>query len=331
VTTASPDWPTGRSLAAWWRQLEPSSLESVWVGQLRFVRYEVLVRKSELVALDPFAQLLLQAVEIDGSLPGLSRRLGLPPPQLRALMRELQAPNLVEFGSADHWVVTALGRSARRDGTFARPSEVRQVFHFLTDGSGGEAAYLPLRLPPGVTTPINAPAPADLAMLKRCVAKSDEWKVRAQFPADVQEILEWGGTDEWRRVPVARVEGLTLYLLATRDGPDTAVHGYAIRPDGVTLLGGEPVLRIVNGGVVFPELEQPPDDGATREAWLVWARAHGLTDADVEQARLAWDGQTLAIAVAAEFRDQLPAIRDEWVLAGTSRLRRAGRLAWTNA
>ena len=87
---ASLAFPGSRTLAGWWRQLQPLQPQALGVGYAHIHRVEAQVRLRRCRRIDPLSLLLLQALSLEGhQLAGVQQRLQLPTPLLHGLYQKL--------------------------------------------------------------------------------------------------------------------------------------------------------------------------------------------------------------------------------------------------
>jgi hypothetical protein len=319
---SGPAFPTGRTLAGWSRQLAPLRPIALRVVHATVYRVEVLTRLESPATPDPLDRLLLDAVELAPSEPGLP--MFLPESVAEGLLSGLRRIGLVRRNHAG-FSATEAGAIARRGERYPAPVFERRIFHLIENGPTAAAQFIPLpvnmMLPPALSPGDNL----SLRPLEGAISRPDEWKRAVGFPTDVRHVYRTNedadGPPAWLRVPVVRAETLTAALVKAEAAAGQWL-GFAVRPEaGFALAGSEPILRFVELAVsmVFPEIAVPPDwPGAVRAG----CTARGWPNEDVEACRVESDGLRLRVTVPSRLTGELRAITDDgWFFAGEGRSR----------
>src|SRR4051812_913572 len=133
-------FPSSRTLAGWWRQLQPHAPRGLWVGHAYLHRIEAPVRTVRRRPLDPLAAQLLRALTLApaaSSCPrpecvqALEGRLHLPAAILRHHLRDLAQDGLVAWTADRGWSLTPAGHDALDHGEHRHQTEERRVFPFV--------------------------------------------------------------------------------------------------------------------------------------------------------------------------------------------------------
>src|SRR5207249_2985812 len=107
-------FPSGRTLAGWWRLLAPQRPLALWVGYLFLHRLEALVSLHLPGPVDFLTRSLLHALSLEAPalalLPRLQARLHLEPALLRRLLAVLVGEGLVAQPAEASWQLTPAGR-----------------------------------------------------------------------------------------------------------------------------------------------------------------------------------------------------------------------------
>jgi hypothetical protein len=366
--TAAPSlaFPGGRTLAGWWRQLSSLRPEAFWVGHLFLHRIEALTRLRRHHRPDPFALLVLRALALEPpagrpqppannhhtATPGeeqlqrLDGRLHLGRQALGQVLRGLAGQGLAEGEPQAGWRLAASGHQALAEGIVAEEVCGRQTFCFVErspEGGPGRSppAFLALRAGGGRPWPVGTEWPFDAAVLRACVAQTDEWKQRHGFPTEVAEVLgpeapsgrEQAAAETWQRVLLDRPEHLVVAVLREAEGADRRLLGFAVRPEGWALQTSEPVFILpADGAEALPELRVPPEKSAWERAWRQWCEQRGFPAGEAGACRLEVQGVRLRVASPARLLERLRAARSDalkgeaWLLAGEGRIRAAARV-----
>jgi hypothetical protein len=321
--------PTGRVLAAWWRQLAPHGPRRMWLIDWLIHRMDVLTSGTRVETLEPLRRHLLEALGLSESpsATSVAIRLGLEPALAAALLVELADAGLVQPGIQTSWMITEAGRAALAHGSFSRRIFRRRSLCLRHDTS----TFLPL-VGPGQPVALIDPPPAPLEQLRACAARPPEWKRRVGFPEEIDSILDLCSTTpetvpQWKLIPVDRPERLMAVLLST----DDRLLGFPIRPDGLSL-GPDPYLTVPADGVAELGLSEPDAD-SWRRAWCEWAQAtRALGTEEAGAAALEAAGPQVIVTVSARLRERLQASRPEvfrgdvWLTAGDAACRAAAEL-----
>jgi hypothetical protein len=332
-------FPSGRTLAAWWRQLAPQSPRSLAVAHLLLHHVEALVLTEHDAPPDPLAAFVLRALADAPSfaIDDLERRLPVGRQLLGRVLAEASAAGLVE-AEAGRWRLTAAGRA----GGAAGAGYERRAFRFR---DGSQPQFVPLDVPPGHQV---MPPPGwrfDPAVLRHCVGQSHAWKRRHHFPAEVRAVLTSDASEApdeppaWRRVVVDRPEHVVLALLVIAgETAEGELRGFAVEPRGWLLSGPRPALVMGPGWPeTFPEVAAGPSAEAWRGAWRGWCQARGVPPAEADACAISRDGVVLHVAAPRDVLGRLrsangEAARDEvWLLAGEGTTRTAARVELASA
>jgi hypothetical protein len=317
-------FPGSKTLAGWWRQLQPHQPKALWVGYAFLHRVEASVHVVRAQAVDPLAHLVLRAISLEqagAALPAppvssaaLEARLRLPLAIVQRVLSDIQGAGLLAR-SADGWLISERGRHALEHQHYPDHVKERRIFPFLErlDPSGqriGPALFLPIAECAGVNWPVDDTHRFDIAWLKSCIDQPDEWKEAAGFPRDIEGLANGAGPDDWQHVVVDRPERvlLALVLTATKER-----LGFAVKVDGWTLHDRTAALRL---GADFPELAPEP-------SMSVWQ----------ESCTLAYHAPRLEVQAPPRLVQRLQAAKsdlfkgDAWLLVGDGYVRTATQLA----
>jgi len=336
VDVSALTFPASAVLAGWQRQLAARQPQALWVGHLFLQRVEALVQTATQQPLERGAALFLQAVGLseaasnEQALANLRDRLHFPEAMLRHELRNLESDGLVD---ADRIALTAAGRQALADGSYARPQWQRRSFTFLErfDAEGSRVTppiYMPAE---SVTAAPWQSAPTwDDAWLRECLAKPILWKQTSGFPQDVRALAD-AAPDTiplWQRVTVVRPEKVIAAMPLIPDGPSTQLLAFAARTSG-NLPSLTPFLQLgAEGRTLLPELAPEPAAEDVQTAWLLWCQGHGITSPLAESCPCHVNGLELKVQVPAVLLHELRGRRcelagQEWLLLGGSAVRRA--------
>jgi hypothetical protein len=352
MTVAAPSltFPGSRTLGSWWRQLASFRPRSLWVAHLLLHRVEAPVRLTRSVPLDRFTRLVLETLTVDPA-PTLSRmtdRLPLDPAVLRRVLRGLEIEGLARCDAVGSWHLTDLGRHARQHGQYFQSGAERRSFFFLDSGSLGRSPFL---LNPSPTAVQPWPAPDgwafDPCVLKACLLRPAEWKLRHGFPTEVEGVLdcedpvavssapggEEAGLSSWQRIILDEPQRMLAALAITPGGPGSeALFGFEVQAKGWSL-NPTPVFEIAAPwDELFPEISADPLPESGRQAWRAWGQANGLGKGEADAATLERRDHRLRVRIPRALLDRLRAHRPEafkgeaWVLAGGERFREAALL-----
>lgn len=336
-------FPSGRTLAGWWRQLASWQPRAIWVGHLLLHQVEALVGLTRSCRPDPFTLLTLKALASGPTLAALEKRLHLERALVRQLLRQLEADRLAEAVPSDQWTLTPLGRQALDEGSYLGIGYQRRVFYFVESEESGQApSYLHLAQPLCDPWPAAANWGFDVGLLEASIHRSTEWKQAHGFPQEVHSVLGIEATspggpaqaESWQRVILDRPERLATALALTgRPGEGERLVGFAVQPGSWTLQTAEPAF--VLGAAwpeVFPDLAQEVSVDLWRQAWRTWCQPRNLPAPDVEACALQQRDYHLSVLVPHRLLDRLRSARSDalkgeaWLLAGTGRLRAAALL-----
>jgi hypothetical protein len=327
-------FPNSRTLAAWWNQLAAHRPSALWAGHLLVHRVEALVGRTTLRPLEALDRALLVALAAGpADVSTLDERVHLGPPFLTNCLRTLAALGLAE-ADAEIWRPAEAGRRALERGEFPEVVYERRPF-FFTEGAPGRPPRF-LALDPALSVPHPAPPgwTFDAALLRDCVARPDDWKLRYGFPADV-EVVAVGPTDAgpgalpaWRRVAVDRTERLPVAIVRGASPDGEKILAFPFRAEGWTLQTDAPVFTLGSDWRdILPELTAESGAADLRQAWQLWCQPRGVVHFEPE--RVVVEGHRLRVEAAPRAMDRLRNARndltrgDGWVLVGANRLRPA--------
>lgn len=344
MTGASPlPFPSSRTLAAWWRQLEALRPREWHVGHLFLHRIEAAVSRAELEPLPSFDRLLLRALDFGGHegirLGELEKRLSYPAPLLGQALRSLQTRQLLEVTASHSWRLTDLGGKTMEAGSTRHLGAGRSTFCFCesrqADGSRrGPPSFLPLRETPLVRPWRPDPSFSfDPAWLRDCAHRDAAWKEAHGFPAEVLDLLPPFASNgaevdlpAWRRVVIDRPEEISVVLVRT----DDHLLGFPIHPADWRLEMSEPILRLP-ATTALPLLGEVSAQEC-RDAWLAWAGPRSLPADDVAACTLRLDGIALWVHAPPRLVEMLRQGKSDvlkkeaWLHLGQGEVRRAARL-----
>jgi hypothetical protein len=332
-------FPASGVLAGWQRQLAARQPQALWIGHLFLQRVEALVQSATQQPLDRGAALLLQAVGLseaasqEEALANLRDRLYFPEAMLRHELRNLQSYGLVD---SHRLVLTAAGRQALVEGTYARPQWQRRSFTFLERWDAeGRRAPPPQFVPAEPVTAAlwHSAPPWDDAWLRECLAKPVAWKQACGFPKDVHARADAAPETIplWQRVTVVRPEKLLAAVTLVGQGTTTQLLAFAARLGG-NLPSLTPFLQIGDEGRGYlPELAPEPTAEDVQTAWQLWCQGHGVTSPLAESCPCQVSGMDLRVQVPPVLLHELRGRRceltgQEWLLLGGGTVRRAVQL-----
>ena len=337
-------FPASGVLAGWQRQLAPRQPRALWIGHLFFQRVETLVQSATLEPLDRFTALLLEALALAETIPSpdvmsnLCGRLHFPEAVLRHALRSLEENGLF---ASDHMKLTAAGRQALVQGTFARPQWQRRSFSFLErwDEQGRRVAppdFLPVEAAPAA--PWSAAPPWDNAWLGDRLGQSAAWKQASGFPQDVRALADAApaAIPLWQRVTVVRPERLLAALALVGPAPAAQLLGFGARLAG-NLPSLTPFLQLgEEGRARWPELAPEPTAQEVQSAWLLWCQRQGVTTPLAELCPCHVTDLELRVQVPALLVHELRGRRSgsagpEWLVLGAGPVRRAVQIHVTAA
>jgi len=339
VDVSALTFPASAVLAGWQRQLAARQPQALWVGHLFLQRVEAMVQTATQQPLERGPALFLQAVGLseatsnEQALANLRDRLHFPEAMLRHELRSLESDGLVD---ADRIALTAAGRQALADGSYARPQWQRRSFTFLErwDAEGGRITpphYVPAE---SVTAaPSQAAPPWEDAWLRECLAKPVAWKQACGFPQDVRAVAD-AAPDTipfWQRVTVLRPEKVMAAMALVPHGPSMQLLAFTARLGG-NLPSLTPFLQLgAEGRAQLLELAPEPTAEDVQTAWLLWCQGHGITSPLAESCPCQVNGLGLRVQVPAVLLHELRGRRceltgQEWLLLGGGAVRRAVQL-----
>ncbi len=329
------EFPGGRYVAAWWKQLSPLRPRALWVGHLLLHHVEALARTSRPTRTDPLTGLLLRAVAGGETVANLEKQLCLERPFVSQLLHQLQADGLVTTSVNGHWDLSPLGRQALEQGVYARPGRERRAFHFLENEAGRAPQFLRLARPSGRPWPADENWTFDISLLRECVGQPAAWKRQHDFPEDVEGFPDTQdlprGVPAWQAVAVDRPEYLPAVLVLAPGEQGERLCGFAVEPETWALNARETVFQVPEGWPeVFPDLASAPPPDVWRAAWLAWCQRRGLPTVEAEDCTV--ERQEVRVRVRAPGRliERLRSSRSEalkgeaWLRAGAGRVRAAG-------
>lgn len=331
------DFPGGRHVAGWWKQLTPLRPRALWVAHLLLHRVEALVRTGRPVRPDTLTRLLLEATAPGDSAAGLAARLGVPVRVGVRLLRQLQTDGLVRDGADGRWLLTPLGRQALDEDCYTPPGHERRPFYFAENEAGRPPHFLRLLSPCGTPWAVGADWAFDVGLLRAAVEAPPAWKERHGFPTDVAAVMDGtngpGTVPPWQTVIVDRSEYLPAALVLAAGDEGERLLGYALEPAGWGLHGSQAAFAVgADWRDVFPDLAVEPTPEQWREAWRGWCQRRGLPTVEADACALARHEQRVRVRVPARLLDRLRAARSEalkgeaWLLAGAGRVRLAGQI-----
>jgi hypothetical protein len=306
----------------------------LWFAQFPLLRVEALVEEAKSRPLDPLAQAVLRSLKQNTPLPTAL----LDPHLMLQACRELADFGLVRHSpgknSTEFWELTEEGRRAAAAGQFLGHERCRRLFSFVASGPGGSSQFIPIGPTPFPLPLLGGDFPFRPDTLTACLCQPREWKIRNQFPLEVEAFII-GRSDrpvDWKEVILVRVELLSLTLVEvglTAGGG--ALHGYAVQPDTWLLRHEARVLGLpaapwpepLNLFTVDPPLE------AWREAWRGWCQPRGVPSVEAADCRLEFTENQLRVHAPPALIERLRATRSDalkgeaWLLAGTGPSRAA--------
>jgi hypothetical protein len=330
MSTAGPVLvPGGRVLHGWWRELARYQPSRLWFSSLELARVEALVERTRVNRLDPLQLGVLRALA-RSSEPDLAS-LHLPAALLEGLLHGLRSTRLIESQSTG-WQPTVEGRTVAERGALLEQGRERQIFHFL---EGTPARFLPLARPAGTLAAVPPGWKFDPAVLETCLLQPEGWKVRRQFPTDVDHLMlpprEQPITD-WNAVMVVGPVQLLLALVEVPRQPEgVQLLGFEVHAEGWGLDLSAPVLTLEEGwGEVLPGLADEPAAGDWKKAWHEWCHPRSVPQAEVDACQLTPEKSHLVIQAPPRLVERLRTARSDalkgeaWLLAGQGRSREAG-------
>jgi hypothetical protein len=347
MTVASPlVFPGSRTLASWWKQLASFQPQAFWTGHLFLHRVEALAALQFVVPLEPIGRFVLKALALTGrgSFADLEQRLHLGLPLLRQLVRHLQSEQLVLPEAAETWTLTALGRQALEQDSYARTQTERRAFYFVENEQSLQPPhFLSFRTQPTTQAwPIIDGWRFEPSHLRDCIVRPVAWKQQFGFPLDVQQIVgaEPGrdpgalGAPAWQRVIFDRPERMVVAVILAPSGEGgEKLLGFSVQPEGWILHSSEPAFVVeATWQGVFPDLAVDPSLDQWRQAWRAWCHPRGLPAAEVDACVLERHAYRLRVLAGSRLVERLRAARSDilkgeaWLLGGTGRLKPAALL-----
>jgi hypothetical protein len=355
-------YPGSRSLGEWWRQLVPLRPQTLWVAHLFLHRVEALVRLTKSYRPDRYSLLVLDALglEIGQSVERLDGRLHLGSQFTGRFLAALAAEGLAQHESNRGWFLTPLGQHARRHREYPRLGCERRAFHFLESGIESPPKFLNLAVSAAETWPGGDSWKFDVKHLHGCVTRNSEWKLRHDFPQEVETILTTtaatgplpsnpdskspqhadqansaAGNEPapWQRVVVHRPEYLLAVLIvAGIPGENKRLIGFAVQPKGWVLNTARPIISLgEDWPEVFPKLAVDPLPERWLQAWKTWGQGSGLPLTELEVCALERRDHRLLVSAPPPLIERLRVARNAvlkrevWLLAGDD-FQRAGAL-----
>lgn len=333
--TAPLDFPGGRQVAGWWKQLAPLRPQTLWIAHLLIHRVEALVRSSRSVPLEDLTRLVLEALAPGLTPAGLAARLAVSQVVARRLLQQLQADELTQANADGSWTLTALARHALAQGSYTRLEHERRAFAFVENEAGQPPHFLNLLAPADSPALVGPDWTFDVSQLRECVRNSADWKQRHGFPLDVLEIADSPDPagPPWQAVVLDRPTSLPVALVQVSGDEGARLHGYALEPAGWTLHARQALFKVAGEwSPVFPDLVNEPTPEQWHEAWHAWCQRRGLPTVEADASLLERHEHRVCVRGPARLLDRLRAARSEalkgeaWLLAGTGRVRRAAQL-----
>lgn len=340
---SSLSFPGSRTLAQWWRRLQPHRPRALWVGYWYLHRVEAPFISHRHVPLEPLARLLLQALALEQPeaccgrgecLRRLQARLHVPGAVLQQMLRGLEHDALVA-GDAHGWSATEHGRAASEHDECVQKLTERRIVPFAErpDAEGRRLLpphFLPVAECAAVPWMVGDEERFDPALLAECLAQPVRWKEAIGFPADAVRLDDGAEPDaEGRGVIVDRPE--RAFLAVTLTDADELL-GFAATPTGWEL-ADEPALRLpATARSAWPALAEAPDEADLAEAWAVWCRQRSVPPAETAACRLRWAGGHLDVMAPPRLEQRLRDARSDvfkgeaWLLLGAAHVRPAAAL-----
>jgi hypothetical protein len=323
-------FPGSRTVAAWWRELQPHRPLRLWLCHLLIHRVEAL---ADVARTTPLTGLRLEVLR---SLAAGSRPEGLDAALLASLCRDLAAAGVVActpFGPRP----TDAGRQALAVGSVTAITSERWTFCFADKRERGRPPHFIGTRVRGI--PVSPPEPweFDPDLLRAASDSPPAWKERFRFPADVSAVrLPAPDDNDWRKVVLDRAEYLFAALVAVEPpGGRRELRGFLAHTENWSLEAREPILELGAGWEdAMSDLAADPPGEDWRRAWQAVARQRGLTPAEASACRPELSGHLLRVEVPRELLTRLRDARGEakgetWLLAGTGHSRAAARMEIT--
>jgi hypothetical protein len=336
-------FPGSKTLAGWWRQLQPYQPKALWIGYAFLHRVEASVHVVRTQAIDPLVHLMLRAVNLEQAgaanptapvrVTALEARLRLPTAVVQRVLLDMQGAGLL-IRSADAWLISERGRQALEHGRYPDHVKERRIFPFLErlDPAGqrtGPALFLPIAECAGVNWPVDDAHRFDITWLKSCIEQPGDWKDSAGFPRDIEALASDAGSDDWQHVVVDRPERALLALVLTAAKERL---GFAVKVDGWTLHDNAAALRL-SEETGCPELAPEPAAAVWQDAWRDWCRQKQFPTSEVAGCTLAYQAPRLDVQAPPRLVQRLQAAKsdlfkgDAWLLVGDGYVRAATQLA----
>jgi hypothetical protein len=339
--------PGSRTLAQWWRQLQPYRPGALWIGYTYLHRIESTVRASQPRKLEPLARLILQALKLEpksGSccaagecLHRLQERLQLPNAVLRQILVGLEKEVLVQENLGENWTITERGQRALDHYEYLVEQDERRIFPFLerVDERGHRVLpphYAPLGECPSTPWHVQNGEGFDPTLLVDSMHRPLLWKQEFGFPADVEPIDPPSGSvamPPWRDVIIDRPEQALLALTLPADA--SKLLGFAVRVESWMLLDAVPVLQLplTAAQELWPALRADLDPVVLKEAWLAWCRQRSFPIGEASSCELSYQPGHLEVQAPERFLQRLRSARSDvfkgesWLLLGEGHLRPA--------
>lgn len=304
-------FPDSKTLASWWRQLQPLHPRILWLGYAYLHRIEIPVKAPVAVPLDHLTRLLLETLRLANSRTTRSW------PAFPAGVLDQLLHSLGEFGVVRRldrqWQLTQAGHEALTRGSLQHPRiERRRLALAERVDAGGSRRGPPVQVPiaEGGGEPWEIPMKLrlDLAQVRGTLASSDEI---AELP-----------TRDWQSVIVDHGERHRLALVQTA----TQVCGYAFSTDPWRLHSQTAVLNLeVPAEELWPDCSLP-STADLQSAWASWHLA--ALSAPAPPARLHLREDVVEVELSEPSSAVLQALADgeAWVLVGGGHFRRACKL-----
>jgi hypothetical protein len=335
-------YPGSRTLAQWWRQLQPFQPSAYWVCYVYVHRIEATVRMAQNRRIEPLARLLLQALRLEPAaspccgqgecLHHLQQRLQLPAAVLHRILLSLEQDALIEAKSQGSWTTTERGLRALELQEYPIVGHQRWVFPFVerVNDRGRRLLpphYLPLAECPCSPWQVEAGETFEPVLLPESLSQPLSWKQEFGFPSGVEQV-EVAASPLWRQVIVDRPEKALLMLVLPRG--ERELLGFSVRVENWTLLD-EPALRLSlpPAQALWPVLRESPETGALREAWVGWCRQRSLPVGEAEACELTYQPGHLDVQAPERLLQRLRSARSDvfkgesWLLLGEGHLRPA--------
>lgn len=335
--SAPLEYPSGRHLAGWWKQLGPTRPGGLWVAHLLLHQVEALFRTSHRVTLEPLSRLILEAVSPGETAMGLVRRLGVRAALVAQLLWQLHREGLVEKRSDGSWSPTDLGRNAREHKAYPREGQDRWLLHFVENESERPPHFLRLGQPSSLLPVDPGETTFELQALTRCLEQAPDWKHRHGFPMDVAGVVTpfapTTTVPPWQAVILDRPGYLAVALVRMQTDQGEQLIGYPLEPATWSLQNKEPLFSLgTEWPDVFPDLCPDPPLAAWHSAWSAWGLRRGLPTVEMEACVLEHQVNQIRVRAPARLLERLRAARSDalkgeaWLLAGTGRARMAARI-----